>query len=193
MVAGRRLETRTRSVLRPLDPVASENLRSSADDYQPENALQLIQTGAVDTVQVIYNVFDQQPEERLLPACPEHGVGVVVPVALDAGGLTGRITANSTFPDGDFRNGYFRGDCAAQVEQRVAALTRDLEIDTDQIADTALRYVLGSPAVSTVIASMRSVRNVERNCATSDGRRLTSAQHDIIATHRWERNFYQGS
>jgi len=162
----------------------------SINDYQPENALELIRTGEVDTVQVIHNAFHQQPEEDLFPACQRHGVGVIVRVALDEGGLTGRITADSTFPDGDFRNGYFGGGRAAEVEQHVAALTRDLGIGTDELADVALRYVLDQPAVSTVIAGMRTVRNVERNCATSDGRRLGDAQRDTIRAHRWERNFY---
>ena len=163
----------------------------SINDYQPENALELIRSGAVDTVQVIYNAFHQQPEERLLPACAEHDVGVIVRVSLDEGGLTGRITAGATFPDGDFRNTYFGGDRPAQVEEHVTALVRDLGIGTDELADVALRYVLDHPAVSTVIAGMRSVRNVERNAATSDGRRLTESQRDVIRRHRWERNFYQ--
>ncbi len=163
----------------------------SINDYQPENALRLVQTGEVDAVQVIYNAFHQAPEERLLPACAEHGVGVIVRVALDEGGLTGRVTAGSTFPDGDFRNSYFGGDRAAQVEEHVDALTRDLGIGTDDVADVALRYVLDHPAVSTVIAGMRTVRNVERNCATSDGRRLTEEQHAVIRAHRWERDFYR--
>jgi aryl-alcohol dehydrogenase-like predicted oxidoreductase len=86
----------------------------SINDHQPENALELIRTGVVDTVQVIYNIFHQQPEERLLPACAEHGVGVIVRVALDEGGLTGRITADTEFPDGDWRNDYFGGDRAGR-------------------------------------------------------------------------------
>lgn len=163
----------------------------SINDYQPENALALVRSGLVDTVQVIYNVFHQQPAEQLLPACAEHGVGVIVRVALDEGGLTGRITADSTFPEGDFRASYFGGDRPAQVERHVAALTADLGIDLDALPDLALRYVLDHPAVSTVIAGMRTVRNVERNAATSDGRRLTPEQHEVIRRHRWERNFYQ--
>jgi aryl-alcohol dehydrogenase-like predicted oxidoreductase len=163
----------------------------SINDYQPENALELIGTGTVDTVQVIYNVFHQAPEERLLPACHQHGVGVIVRVALDEGGLTGRVTAGSTFPDGDFRNTYFGGGRAAEVEEHVTALTADLGIEADALADVALRYVLDSPAVSTVIAGMRSVRNVERNCATSDGRRLTEEQRAVLRRHRWERDFYR--
>lgn len=164
----------------------------SINDYEPENALELIRSGVVDTVQVIYNVFHQQPEEQLLPACLENDIGVIVRVALDEGGLTGRIKAGDTFPEGDFRNDFFRDDRPAQVEQRVDAIVADLGIEPDQIADTALRYVLDSPAVSTVIAGMRSVRNVERNAATSDGRRLTPEQRDKLEQHRWERNFYRG-
>lgn len=161
----------------------------SINDLQPENALDLIATGELDTVQVIYNVFHQQPEERLLPACRENGIGVIVRVALDEGGLTGRITADTTFPEGDFRNSYFAGDRKAQVEQHVNALVEDLGITSDDVAEIALRYVLDSPAVSTVIAGMRTVRNVERNVATSDGRRLSPEQRHKLKNHRWERNF----
>ena len=86
----------------------------SINDYQPDNALDLVRSGHVDAVQVIYNAFHQAPEEHLLPACAEHGVGVIVRVALDEGGLTGRITPDTTFPDGDFRNSFFGGDRWAQ-------------------------------------------------------------------------------
>jgi aryl-alcohol dehydrogenase-like predicted oxidoreductase len=163
----------------------------SINDYQPENALELIRSGVVDTVQVIYNVFHQQPEEQLLPACRAHGVGVVVRVALDEGGLTGRVTADTEFPDGDWRNDYFGGDRKSQVGEHVQALVTDLGISPDELPDLALRYVLSAPEVSTVIAGMRSVRNVERNTATGDGRGLSPEQRDLLARHRWERNFYQ--
>ena len=163
----------------------------SINDYQPENALALIRTGVVDTVQVIYNVFHQQPEELLLPACREHGVGVIVRVALDEGGLTGRITADTEFPAGDWRHDYFGGDRRQQVEQHVQALVTDLGIPTDDLPEVALRYVLSAPEVSTVIAGMRSVRNVERNVATGDGRGLPPEQRSALARHRWERDFYR--
>ncbi|MFK4271634.1 aldo/keto reductase [Streptomyces milbemycinicus] len=162
----------------------------SINDHEPDNALALVTSGAVDSVQVIYNIFDQSPAEALLPACVEHGVGVIVRVALDEGGLTGRITADSTFPEGDFRNRYFRDDRPAQVEQRVSAIIADLGITPDEMAETALRFVLSSPAVSTVIPGMRTVRNVERNTALSDGRPLTADQLATLANHRWQRNFY---
>lgn len=162
----------------------------SINDHQPDNALALVRSGVVDTVQVIYNVFDQAPAESLFPACQEYGVGVIVRVALDEGGLTGAVTAGSTFPEGDFRNRYFQGDRPAQVEQRVRAITADLGIEPSAIAETALRFVLSAPAVSTVIPGMRTVRNVERNTALSDGSPLDADQLAILAKHRWQRNFY---
>jgi aryl-alcohol dehydrogenase-like predicted oxidoreductase len=162
----------------------------SVNDHEPDSALALVCSGAVDSVQVIYNIFDQAPADTFLPACAEHGVGVIVRVALDEGGLTGRITAASTFPEGDFRRRYFREDRPAQVERRVAAVTADLGIAPDEIAEHALRFVLSSPAVSTVIPGMRTVRNVERNTAVSDGRPLTAEQLAVLAGHRWQRNFY---
>jgi aryl-alcohol dehydrogenase-like predicted oxidoreductase len=163
----------------------------SINDYQPENALALIASGAVDTVQVIHNVFHQQPESELFPACLAAGVGVIVRVALDEGGLTGRITAGTTFPEGDFRNVYFGGERPAEVEAHVAKLVADVGISTDQVADLALRYVLAQPAVSTVIAGMRTVRNVERNVATSDGVPLPASTVSALHGHRWERDFYR--
>ena len=163
----------------------------SINDYEPDNALALIRSGVVETVQVIYNVFHQAPEERLLTACREHGVGVIVRVALDEGGLTGRITKDSVFEEGDFRRTYFRGDRPAQVEGRVKAIADDLGITPDAVPDVAIRYVLASPAVSTVIAGMRTVRNVERNAATSDAPPLPQEQVERLKHHRWERNWYR--
>ncbi|MFF4672032.1 aldo/keto reductase [Streptomyces sp. NPDC001279] len=162
----------------------------SVNDHRPDSALALVRSGAVDSVQVIYNVFDQAPADELLPACAEHGVGVIVRVPLDEGGLTGRITAGTTFPEGDWRGRYFRDDRPAQVERRVAAIAAELGVPTDGIAEYALRFVLSSPEVSTVIPGMRSVRNVERNTAVSDGRSLTAEQLAVLARHRWQRNFY---
>ncbi len=162
----------------------------SINDYQPDNALELVRSGAVDTVQVIYNVFHQEPEERLLPACREHSVGVIVRVALDEGGLTGRITRDTEFPEGDWRHRYFGGDRRAQVEDHVTALAEDVGISTDEVPETALRYVLSEPAVSTVIVGMRSVRNVERNAAIGDGRGLDEQRRAALKKHQWERNFY---
>ena len=162
----------------------------SINDHQPANSLRLIETGAVDTVQVIYNVFDQSPEDELFGACRERGVGVIARVPLDEGGLTGRIGPDTEFGDDDFREHYFQGDRKREVQERVRAITGDLGIAEDELAETALRFVLSEPTVSTVIPGMRSIRNVERNVAVSDGRTLSPEQRERLRAHRWVRDFY---
>jgi aryl-alcohol dehydrogenase-like predicted oxidoreductase len=162
----------------------------SINDHQPSNALRLIETGVVDTVQVIYNVFDQSPEDELFPACREHGIGVIVRVPFDEGALTGRITPDTTFDEGDFRNDYFRGERKQEVYERVRAIVDELGTSEDEIAEIALRYILSHPAVSTVIPGMRSVRNVERNMAVGDGEGLPEDQVQILKNYRWVRSFY---
>jgi aryl-alcohol dehydrogenase-like predicted oxidoreductase len=162
----------------------------SINDHQPANALALIETGVVDTVQVIYNVFDQSPEDELLGACAEHDVGVIVRVPFDEGALTGRITPDTDFPDGDFRAHYFRGDRRRQVFDRTQAIAEDLGVERDGLAEIALRYVLSHDAVSTVIPGMRSVRNVERNLAAAEKGALSGAEVSRLKAHRWDRNFY---
>ncbi len=162
----------------------------SINDHQPSNAIKLIETGVVDTVQVIYNVFDQSPEDELLAACERSDVGVIVRVPFDEGALTGRIGPDSEFPEGDFRNDYFRGDRLQQVDEHVEAILADLGIERDQLPEVALRYILSRPEVSTVIPGMRSVRNVERNCAVGDGEGLPQEQVEALKAHRWDRNFY---
>jgi aryl-alcohol dehydrogenase-like predicted oxidoreductase len=163
----------------------------SINDYQPENAIKLVESGAVDSVQVIYNIFEQNPEEKLFPACQRHNVGVIVRVALDEGGLTGKITPDVTFAADDFRNSYFRGDRKQQVYDRVTRIVSDLGISLDDMPETALRYTLSHPAVSTVIPGMRSVRNVERNCQIGDGKGLPQETLHKLKAHRWDRDFYR--
>ena len=163
----------------------------SINDHHPANSLRLIESGAVDTVQVIYNVFDQSPEDELFPACREHGIGVIARVPLDEGALAGAVGPDTEFPDGDFRAHYFRGERKREVDQHVEAILDDLAIARDELAETALRFVLSEPAVSTVIPGMRSARNAERNAAVSDGRGLPGDRHERLRAHRWVRNFYE--
>ncbi|MBA2637996.1 MAG: aldo/keto reductase [Solirubrobacterales bacterium] len=163
----------------------------SINDHQPLSALRLVKGGAVDSVQVIYNVFDQSPEDELLPACLEHGVGVLARVPFDEGALTGRITPDTEFPEGDFRNEYFRDGRREEVDEHVRAILADLDIERDDLPAVALRYVLSHPAVSSVIPGMRSVRNVEANVAVADGRGLSRERVRALRRHRWERNFYR--
>jgi aryl-alcohol dehydrogenase-like predicted oxidoreductase len=161
----------------------------SINDHQPESALGIIRTGQIDTVQVIYNVFDQSPERELFPLCQERRIGVLARVPLDEGALTGHITEQTTFPAGDFREFYFRGDRKRQVVEHVDALRADLGPDAN-LAETALRFVISHPAVSTVIPGMRTVRHAESNAALSDQGPLPQEKMDILRRHSWDRNFY---
>ncbi|MET7701240.1 aldo/keto reductase [Streptomyces sp. NPDC005485] len=162
----------------------------SVKDHQPENVLTVLRTGVLDTVQVIYNVFEQAPSDALLPACEEHGVGVIVRVALDEGALTGAIRKGVTFPEGDWRNWYFRDDRPAEVEERVEAILAELRIGADELPSAALRFALAGQAISTVIVGMRSLTNVERNAAIAEAPPLTAQELSLLAKHRWQKNFY---
>ncbi len=163
----------------------------SINDHQPDSALELIETGLIDTVQVIYNIFDQSPERRLFPLCRERNIGVLARVPFDEGSLTGAITAQTRFEPGDFRSFYFRGDRKRQVEQRVAALRRDLAGVEAELPEVALRFCLSHPAVSTVIPGMRRVRHVEANLAVSDRGPLEEGLLAVLKKHAWEKNFYR--
>lgn len=162
----------------------------SINDHQPDSAIQLVESGLVDTVQVIYNIFDQSPEDRLFASCERHKVGVIARVPLDEGGLTGKITPDTSFAQGDFRKHYFRGVRKQEVFDRVQQICVDLDIPAEQVAETALRFILSHPAVSTVIPGMRSIRNVERNCLVGDGKGLPNHMLSKLKSHRWIRNFY---
>jgi aryl-alcohol dehydrogenase-like predicted oxidoreductase len=162
----------------------------SVNDHDPGSALRAVASGLFDTVQVIYNVFDQTPEERLLPLCREHGLGVLARVPFDEGGLTGAITPETTFPRGDWRNLYFKGDRKRQVFERTEALKKLLDGEARTLPELALRFCLSHDAVSTVIPGMRRVASVEANAAVSDGRRLSPATRAELKRHAWPRNFY---
>jgi aryl-alcohol dehydrogenase-like predicted oxidoreductase len=157
---------------------------------QPENVLRLLETGVVDTVQVVYNVFDQSPEDGLFPAVRDADVGVIARVPFDEGGLTGRIRPDSEFPDGDFRTAYFRGDRRREVAERVEAIARDLDVAVERVPEIALRFCLSDPAVSTVIAGMRSLRNVEANVRAVEAGPLSDDELARLRPHRWLRDFY---
>lgn len=162
----------------------------SVNDHDPGSVLELVRSGHVDTVQVIHNVFDQSPEDELYPLCTELDVGVIARVPFDEGGLTGAVTPDSEFPAGDFRAEYFRGARRRRVSERVDAIAADLGVPREGISEVALRYVLSAPAVSSVIPGMRTIRNVERNTAVSDGPPLPPEVVERLHAHRWERNFY---
>ena len=161
----------------------------SVSEHEPDTVLDALRTGLVDAVQVIYNIFDQAPERNLFPLCQELNVGVLARVPLDEGSLSGHFSESTTFPEGDFREWYFRGDRKEQVVAHLNPLRRDL--GTASIPDTALRFCLSHPAVSSVIPGMRTRKHVESNTALSDQGPLPPETLAILKRHAWDRNFYQ--
>ena len=142
-------------------------------------------------MQVIYNIFDQSPEDELFPAVEAKNVGVIVRVPFDEGALTGRIDPETEFLKGDWRNSYFGGDRKEQVWEHVQAITKDLGVPVERLPEIALRYCLSHPAVSTVIPGMRSLRNVDANVNAAELGPLSAEQLEVLRQHRWVRNFYQ--
>jgi aryl-alcohol dehydrogenase-like predicted oxidoreductase len=158
----------------------------SINRWQPENALRAIETGLIDSVQVVYNVFDQNPEDRLFPACEAGQVAVIARVPFDEGSLTDTLTTDSRWPDGDFRNLYFNPDNLAATLPRVQKLR--LVVPSDMtMPEMTLRHILNNPTVSSVIPGMRKLRHVEDNIRASDGRALPEALMAELTLHRWER------
>ena len=145
---------------------------------------------AIDTVQVIYNIFDQTPGTQFVSAGDARDVGVIARVPLDEGSLTGTIDENTRFAPGDFREGYFKGDRKRQVREHVEDLLRDLGVEAAALPEIALRFCLSNPAVSTVIPGMRSVRNAEANCETPERGALAADLLAVLKGHAWDRNFY---
>jgi aryl-alcohol dehydrogenase-like predicted oxidoreductase len=152
--------------------------------------LELVRTGLIDAVQVIYNIFDQTPETSLFPLCLKENIGVLARVPLDEGALTGHVGETTTFPPGDFREWYFRGDRKKLVAEHVAALAKDLG-EGASLPDTALRFCISNPAVSSVIPGMRDVRHVESNLALADQGPLPAAAMAMLKHHAWDKNFYR--
>ncbi len=161
----------------------------SLSDHAPDSGLTVVRTGLIDSVQVIYNIFDQAPESQLLPLCQDQNVGVLARVPLDEGGLSGHLDAHTKFPAGDFREWYFRGDRKQQVVKHVDALLEDLGGDVN-LPEVALRFCLSHPAVSTVIPGMRTRKHAESNAAASDLGSLPPATLAVLKRHAWDRNFY---
>ncbi|MDA2937397.1 aldo/keto reductase [Acidobacteria bacterium AH-259-A15] len=162
----------------------------SINDHQPNSALEVVQSGKIDTVQVIYNIFDQSPQERLFPLCLEKQVGVIARVPFDEGALTGDITPETEFPKKDWRNLYFQGGRKRQVYARVEKLRELLDGEARTLPELALKFCLHHQALGTVIPGMRSVKHVEANIAVSDQARLSQEMTHKLQEHRWKKNFY---
>jgi aryl-alcohol dehydrogenase-like predicted oxidoreductase len=158
----------------------------SVNHGEPANVVRALETGAIDSVQVVYNIFEQGAEDRLFPFCEQHGIAVIARVPFDEGSLTGTLTAESSWPKGDYRSRYFKGERLQAAITRAERL-RPLAPHGMDMPELALRFVLDHPAVSTTIPGMRKVRHVEQNLRVSDGLRLPAALRDALRRHRSDR------
>jgi aryl-alcohol dehydrogenase-like predicted oxidoreductase len=173
-----------------LSDLKSQNLIGaggiSINRWEPWNGVAAVRSGKIDSVQVIYNIFDQNPEDELFPACVENDVAVIARVPFDEGTLAGTLTKETTFPDGDWRKGYFAAENLIPSVERADAL-KPLIRDDSSMPEMALRFILSSEAVSTIIPGMRKLRHVDSNIAASDLGALDAALISELRKHRWVR------
>ncbi len=158
----------------------------SVNRWEPENGISTLKTGLIDAVQVIYNIFDQAPEDVLFPLCERMNIGVIARVPFDEGTLTGNITKETVFPKGDWRGSYFVPENLIPSAEK-ADLLRPLVPDGMTMAEMALRFILMNKTVDTVIPGMRKQRNVLANVHTSDGKELDPSLFEELRKHRWDR------
>jgi aryl-alcohol dehydrogenase-like predicted oxidoreductase len=158
----------------------------SVNRWEPDNVLKTLETGLIDAVQVIYNIFDQAPEDNLFPLCRKLDIGVIARVPFDEGTLTGTLTKETVFPKEDWRSTYFVPENLNSSVDHADAL-RPLIPAGMTMAEMALRFILENTDVHTIIPGMRKIRNVEANISTSDGKRMDKNLKLILKDHRWDR------
>ena len=163
-----------------------EAIGISVNRFQPHNVLRALETGLIDSVQVVYNTFDQNPEDELFPACQARNIAVIARVPFDEGSLTGNLTADSKWPEGDFRNLYFHPENLANTLPRVEKLRAAVPAGMT-MPELVLRHILAHPAVTTVIPGMRKLQHVENNIGVSGQPPLPDALLAELKTHRWNR------
>ena len=162
----------------------------STPEPDQNSVIDLIRAGYLDTVQLVFNIFEQEPAAELLPAAIEHNVGVIVRVPFDEGSLTGKFSADTAFPSDDFRSKYFAGDRLARTVNRVKQIEEDLAGSELTMPQTALKFVLSQPAVSTVIPGIRNVRQAKMNLEVSDLPDLPESLLLKLRKHAWRRSFW---
>jgi aryl-alcohol dehydrogenase-like predicted oxidoreductase len=160
----------------------------SLNRWEPANGIKALRTGLIDSVQVVYNVFDQNPEDELFPVCRELGIAIIARVPFDEGSLTGTLTPGMTWPAGDWRNLYFTPEKLAEILARVEQVREDVPAGMT-LPELALRFILANPDVSTVIPGMRRPRHVEMNLAASDGKPIEPELLARLRRHRWVRTY----
>ena len=158
----------------------------SVNRWEPDNVLRTLETGLIDAVQVIYNIFDQAPEDNLFPLCRTLDIGVIARVPFDEGSLTGTLTLDTVFPKGDWRASYFVPENLKASVQHADAL-KPLIPPGMTMPEMALRFILGNDDIHTIIPGMRKVKHVEANIKASDGKLLDQSLMLKLRDHRWER------
>jgi aryl-alcohol dehydrogenase-like predicted oxidoreductase len=158
----------------------------SVNRWEPDNVLKTLKTELIDTVQVIYNIFDQAPEDHLFPLCRKLDIGVIARVPFDEGSLTGTLTNDTVFPKDDWRSTYFVPENLRESVRQADSL-KPLIPDGMTMSEMALRFILQNPDVHTIIPGMRKVKHVEANIASSDGKSLTKMLLGKLRNHRWDR------
>lgn len=158
----------------------------SLNRWEPANGIKAIHTGLVDAVQVIYNIFDQSPEDELFPLCQKINIGVIARVPLDEGSLSGKMTTETRFPADDWRSKYFGPENLAPTLARVEKL-KQVPPGGMALPEMALRFILSHPAVSTTIVGMRKRQHVQENLALSDKGPLDPSLLAVLKVHRWDR------
>lgn len=158
----------------------------SINRWEPWNGIKAVNSGLIDTVQVIYNIFDQNPKDELFPACRDKNVGVIARVPFDEGSLTGTLTKESKWPADDWRSTYFVPENLNSSVKHADSL-KPLVTEGMSMSDLALRFILGEPTVSTIIPGMRKTRHVEMNIKTSDDGPLNTDLMKKLEKHRWDR------
>lgn len=158
----------------------------SVNRWEPENCLETLKTGFIDSVQFIYNIFDQAPEDKLIPLCKQLDIAMIARVPFDEGTLTGNLSLDTTFPEGDWRGTYFVPENLKSSVEHADAL-RELIPEGMTMAEMALRFIISNPAICTTIPGMRKERNVKSNTAVSDGKGLDENLLKLLREHRWDR------
>jgi aryl-alcohol dehydrogenase-like predicted oxidoreductase len=180
-------------VLRQLQKEGQIGLIGISTPEQDQNAvIDLMRGGWVDSVQVIYNLFEQEAAAELLDVAKECGVGIIVRVVFDEGALTGKFTAETKFAADDFRARYFEGDRLARVVAHADEIKNDLADTGYTLPQAAIKWVLAHPAVSTVIPGMRNAAQAEANCGVSDLPAMPAALVRTLQRHNWRRGVWYG-
>ena len=164
----------------------------STPEHDQNSVIDLMRGGFIDAVQVIYNIFEQEPAAELLDVAGETGTGVIVRVVFDEGALTGKFTEDTVFAEDDFRRNYFAGDRLARAVKHAEAVREDLEGTGYTMVEAALKFALAHPAVSTVIPGMRNQAQADANCAIPDVPDLPLDLLLKLRNHNWRRAFWYG-